>query len=79
MIKKEQTQEQAETGNATLGVVMWRCLEDFVMENGDKETAFIKGKTYKQVGTFENGIELINEQGYAHKIYGHCMRFFNAT
>lgn len=59
--------------------VMWRCLDDFVMQNGDKETAFIKDKEYKQVGTFEGGIELINEQGYGHKIYGSCLKFFNTT
>lgn len=71
--KKELTEQ------CTIPVVMWRCLDDFVMKNGDKETAFIKNKEYKQVGTFEGGIELINEQGYGHKIYGSCLNFFNAT
>lgn len=71
--KKEQKEQ------CTIPVVMWRCLDDFVMQNGDKETAFIKDKEYKQVGTFDRGIELINEQGYVHKIYGSCLKFFNAT
>lgn len=67
------------TRNDTKPVKMWRCLDDFVMQNRDKEMAFIKDKEYKQVDTFEGGIELINEQGYGHKIYGSCLKFFNTT
>lgn len=78
-MSKENTPKETNNSALRKTCVMWRCLDDFVMQNGDKETAFIKDKEYKQVGTFEGGIELINEQGYGHKIYGSCLKFFNAT